>query len=116
MSDLVYQIRIGKKLVNINVEQLKFCRTPREQLRESRRQWRRELRRSDADLRSSRRREAELDSSSEEEPEREYFIEPRTLAYDPPLRESNDRIVEPQAGRETDELLRHVQNGTQNAI
>jgi hypothetical protein len=44
ISDWVYQVKVDGKLTNLNVEQLKLCRTPREQLRENRRRRRREHR------------------------------------------------------------------------
>jgi hypothetical protein len=44
ISDLVYKIRIGKREVNLHVEQLKLCRASREELREGRRQHQRRMR------------------------------------------------------------------------
>ena len=66
ISDLVYTIQVGKKEVNVHVEQLKLCRASREELRERRKQnrqrrreWRPQQVREDSESSSS-------DSSSEE--------------------------------------------------
>jgi hypothetical protein len=42
VSDLVYKIQVGKREVNLHVEQLNMCRATQAELRESRRQnrWR----------------------------------------------------------------------------
>jgi hypothetical protein len=76
INDLVCRIRIGKRHVNLNTEQLKLCRATRPELRERRRQNRRRMieQRPRPD---SREEYADSISCSESEEESVYSFAPR---------------------------------------
>jgi hypothetical protein len=81
ISGLVYQIKISRNPVNINVEQLKLCLTSRQQQRGNRRQRRRERREQTTNPQDYG--DSQTDSESESEPDvvTTYF-EPHSATND----------------------------------
>jgi hypothetical protein len=78
VSDLVYQVRVGSRTVNLNAEQLKLCRASRDQLRSRRRRRREIFRRENERNFHDRSNQGEVVSSSEDEEEENSVYESRT--------------------------------------
>lgn len=72
VSDWVYTIQIGRKEINLNVEQLKLCRATREELRERRRLSRRRNREQRPRPEPTDESDSENESSSDSEDQTAY--------------------------------------------
>jgi hypothetical protein len=111
VTDLVYRVQMGKGEANLHVEQLKLCRTSREELREKRKQHRRRMR--------EQRPARECDDGSDTETESgDYENPPRT--YEPyERRETNDADYRvgrnPPSGGETEIERESEQDGASEA-
>jgi hypothetical protein len=111
ISDWVYQFKVGGKQINLNVEQLNLCRTPREQFRENRRRRRQEHRKRNQSTWEHSNPAVDSENDTEEYVERVPF-ELSTVTDDRPTQEHIDEVADTSLSDKTADTLSEENNCT----